>query len=203
MKKDAVSVMPAASVSVRINIMKVAVLSDSHDNIWVLRSALKSIQDADILICCGDLCSPFVISIIAQNFVKPIHMVYGNNDGDPFRITKNANRFSNVEIDGELFIGEIGGKSFAVNHYDNIGLEIAKSQIHDVVCFGHNHHHQVERFGKTLVINPGTIMGYSPLDQREVPPTFVMYDTDRDAVSSFQVLLPDACRDSMSVMAYQ
>jgi uncharacterized protein len=194
--------MAAASVNVRIDIMKIAVLSDSHDNIWVLRSALQSIQDADLLICCGDLCSPFVVPIIAENFTKPIHMVYGNNDGDPFRITKNANRFSNVQIDGELFIGEIGGKSFAVNHYDNIGLEIAKSQVHNVVCFGHNHHHQVERFGKTLVINPGAIMGYSPLDQREIAPTFVIYDTDQDLAASYQVLLPDTCRESMSVKVY-
>jgi hypothetical protein len=167
--------------------MQIAVLSDIHDNIWTLRAALAAIQPADLMICCGDLCSPFIIPMLAQNFSNPIHLVYGNNDGDTFRITKNASRFPHFHIEGELFLSEIGGKKFAVNHFDNIALEIARSEAFDVVCFGHNHRYQVERFGKTLAINPGTLMGYSPLDQKEVTPTFVIYDTGTDQVSSYRV----------------
>ena len=174
--------------------MQIAVLSDIHDNIWSLRAALAAIQPADLMICCGDLCSPFIIPILAQNFSKPIHLVYGNNDGDTFRITKNAGRFPHFHLEGELFLGEIDGKKFAVNHFDNIALEIAHSGAFDVVCFGHNHRYQVERFGKTLAINPGTLMGYSPLDQKEVAPTFVTYDTVTDQVVSFKVTGASAAR---------
>ena len=40
--------------------MQIAILSDIHDNLPALRRALEKCQGADALICCGDLCSPFV-----------------------------------------------------------------------------------------------------------------------------------------------
>ncbi len=182
--------------------MKIAIFSDIHDNIWTLRSALAAVQDADVLICCGDLCSPFIIPMLAQNFAGPIHMVIGNNDGDLYRMVKNANRFPGFHIEGELFLADLDGKKFAVNHFDNIALEIVRSEVHDVVCFGHNHRYQIDRFGRTLAINPGTLMGYSPLDQKDVAPTFVIYDTSTDQTTSYQVLVPEACHAQMLVTAY-
>ena len=167
--------------------MKIAILSDIHDNIWTLRAALDAVQEADLLICCGDLCSPFIVPMLAEGFAKPIHLVFGNNDGDLYRITNNARRFSHFFVEGEIYKGELGGKKFAVNHFDGIALEIASSGAYDVVCFGHNHRYQVERIGTTLAINPGTLMGYSPLDKKDVSPTFVVYNSLTDEVSSYQV----------------
>ncbi len=182
--------------------MKVAILSDIHDNIWNLRPALAVVQDADLMICCGDLCSPFIVPILAEGFSKPIHLVLGNNDGDLFRITKNASRFPHFHVEGEMFVTQWGGKKVAANHYDNIGLEIARSGLHDLVCFGHNHRYQVERFGKTLMINPGTILGYSPLDGKDVPPTFVVYDLLADRPSGYQVGVPKECRNDLPILPY-
>jgi hypothetical protein len=180
--------------------MLIAVLSDIHDNIWNLRAAFTSLQDADLLLCCGDLCSPFVIPILAENFAKPIHMVYGNNDGDLLRMSNNARRYPNFSLEGELYQAEFDGLRFAVNHYDNIGLEIARSGLHDVVCFGHNHRWQVEWIGQTLVINPGALMGFGPLDRHDVAPTFVVFDTQDKAVATYQVKLPpEAHRDLVVV----
>jgi putative phosphoesterase len=182
--------------------MKIAVLSDIHDNIWTLRSALAAMQDADVMICCGDLCSPFIIPLLAENFSNPIHFVQGNNDGDLFRITKNAIRYSRFHLEGELFLTEIDGKKFAANHYDNIAMEIVHSGLYDVVCFGHNHRFQVERFGKTLAINPGTLLGYSPLDQKEVSPTFVIYDTLTDHPTGYQVGRSQEYKSNLPVIPF-
>lgn len=182
--------------------MKIAILSDIHDNIWTLNAALAAIQHTDRMICCGDLCSPFIVPILARQFSKPIHLVFGNNDGDLFRITKNASGFPNFFVEGELFKGEMDGKTLIVNHYDHIALEIARSGSFDLVCFGHNHRYQVERFEKSLAINPGTIMGYSPLDQRQVPPTFVIYDTRTSQASGYQVSTTTSDRDSLIVKQY-
>jgi putative phosphoesterase len=182
--------------------MKIAILSDIHDNIWTLRSALNAMQDADVLICCGDLCSPFNVPLLAENFPNPIHFVYGNNDGDLFRITKNASRFSRFHIEGELFLTEMDGKKIVANHYDNIAMELTRSGVYDLVFFGHNHRYQVERFGKTLAINPGTLMGYSPLDMKEVPPTFVVYDTLTDQPTGFQVGSSLDYKSNMPVIPY-
>ncbi len=100
--------------------MQIAILSDIHDNIWKLAAALEAIRDADALICCGDLCSPFVVDQLAGGFAGPIHIVFGNNDGDRFRITAKAAGHDHVHVHGEFFRGEFGGKRFAVNHYDDI-----------------------------------------------------------------------------------
>lgn len=41
--------------------MRIAVLSDIHDNVWNLAAALDAGAETDALICCGDLCSPFIV----------------------------------------------------------------------------------------------------------------------------------------------
>ena len=161
--------------------MKIAVLSDIHDNIWKLADALDRLDDADVLICCGDLCAPFTVPQMAEAFSGPIHIVFGNNDGDRFRITQQAQRFDHVTVHGELADITIDGKRIAVHHFEDVGRLIAASGTFDVVCCGHNHIYEVERVGKTLRINPGEIMG------RLGSWTYVVYDTETDEAKRFDV----------------
>jgi putative phosphoesterase len=168
--------------------MKVGILSDIHDNIWKLAVALGGLQEAEALICCGDLCSPFIIGLLAEGFGdRPIHIVFGNNDADLFRITNNAKKYPHVHLHGEFFQGELGGKRFAVNHFDNIAQAIATSGQYEVVCYGHNHIYKVEPLGNTFTINPGAIMGYDPVNKKEIPSTFVIYDTQNGAAIGYRV----------------
>jgi putative phosphoesterase len=163
--------------------MKIAILSDIHDNVWKLASALDAAREADALICCGDLCSPFVAHQIGRGFAGPIHIVFGNNDGDLFRIANNARGYGHIHLHGELFRGEFDGKRVAANHYESIGRALAASSEFDVVCHGHNHVYEVTRIGRTLSINPGAIMGarFAPDGARaDAPSTFVIYDTALD-----------------------
>jgi hypothetical protein len=172
--------------------MRIAILSDIHDNVWKLAGALHAIQSADELICCGDLCSPFIVHQMARGFPGPIHIVFGNNDGDLYRITANARKYDHVLLHGEMLRRELDGKRIACNHYDNIGRGLAASGEFDVVCFGHNHVHEIVRIGGTLAINPGPIMGAkfapdaSPVD---VASTFVLYDTRADTTETCEVRL--------------
>jgi putative phosphoesterase len=166
--------------------MRIAILSDIHDNVWKLAGALAAVADTDALICCGDLCSPFIVHQIARGFAGPVHIVFGNNDGDPFRIASNARNHGHVHVHGEFFRGEFDGKRFAVNHFDSIAREIARSGEFDVVCYGHNHIYDVSRIGRTLAINPGPLMGAAFAGdgtRTDVPSTFVIYDTTTDAAS--------------------
>jgi putative phosphoesterase len=170
--------------------MRIAILSDIHDNVWKLAAALDGLRSCSALICCGDLCSPFVVHQLARGFEGPIHLVFGNNDGDLFRIASNATKYGHVNLHGELFVGEFDGKRFAVNHYDGIGREIAASGRFDVVCYGHNHIYEVRSFGKTLGINPGPVMG-AAIDAggswRTVPSTYVVYDTGTGSAERVEV----------------
>jgi hypothetical protein len=152
--------------------LRVAIISDIHDNIPKLRTALAGMKDIDEVICLGDLCSPFIVKELSLGFSGPIRVVFGNNDGDRYRITEATVKYSNVSIHGEYVELEIDGKTFSVNHFDNIGRAIVEGQAHDVVCFGHSHQFGVEKVGRSLVVNPGEIFGL--LTGRA---TYVIYDT--------------------------
>ena len=76
---------------------------------------------------------------------------------------------------------------FAVHHFDDVARPLAESGRFDVVCFGHNHRYEVERAGKTVLINPGPILGYQPVGTEDVPPTFVVFDTETGRVETWQL----------------
>jgi putative phosphoesterase len=158
--------------------MRIAIFSDIHDNLWNLAAAIQHVQDADALICCGDLCSPFVIDELAK-FPKDVHIVFGNNDADLYRITLKAAANPRTHLYGELFQATLDGKRFAANHFDYIAKPMAKSGNYDVVCFGHNHIFEISREQDCLLINPGPIMGakFSSGKWEDTQPTFVVYNT--------------------------
>ena len=170
--------------------MRLAVISDIHDNVWKLEGALERARGSDAMICCGDLCSPFIVHQLGRGFAGPIHIVVGNNVGDLFRITANAAKYPQIRIHGEMMRGEFGGKRIAANHYDNIARAIAASGEYDVVCYGHNHVYEVSRTGRTLAINPGAVMGATFAADgscADVASTFVIYDTQTDRAERCEV----------------
>ena len=169
--------------------MRIAVISDIHDHVWNLAATLEAARDADVLVCCGDLCSPFIVHQIGRGFSGPVHVVFGNNDGDLFRIAANARKYENIHLHGEFFRGELGGKRVAMNHYDHIARAIAASGEFDLVCYGHNHVHDVRRVGRTLAVNPGSVMGATFAadgSRTDVPATFVVFDTESGEVETYE-----------------
>jgi hypothetical protein len=158
--------------------MRVGILSDSHDHVRNLRSALGALAgEADVLLHCGDFCAPFIVPLLAE-FPGPVHAVFGNNDGDRYRLQLQAVKSGNVTLHGESFFGELGGKRFAMHHFDDVGRRLAATGEFDVVCYGHDHRFGIGRTGACLRINPGAILGYRPADREDVDPTFVVLDTD-------------------------
>src|SRR5271165_2243592 len=170
--------------------MKIAILSDIHDNVWKLAAALTAVRDADVLLCCGDLCLPFIVHQLGRGFGRSVHIVFGNNDGDLYRIAANARQYGNIRLHGELFRGEFDGRRLVMNHYDSIARPLAASGEFDVVCYGHNHVFAIERVGTALAINPGAIMGATFAadgTRTDVPSTFVIYETLTGQATRFEV----------------
>lgn len=152
--------------------MRVAVLSDIHDNIWNLARVLERLQgEADVLIFCGDFCAPFTLKQIAEGFSGPIHVVFGNNDGDPLLLSQVASAFRHVTLHGPFAELELGGRRVAVTHYPQIGKALLKSGLYALVCYGHSHGAEVVREGNAVGINPGEVMG------RFGRSTYALYDT--------------------------
>jgi len=166
--------------------MRLAVISDIHDNLWNLAVAIEQVSaGAEVLICCGDLCSPFVMDVLAR-FPRQVEIVFGNNDADLFRITRKST--ARVRVHGEFFETELGGKKIAVNHFNDLARPMAASGLYDYVLYGHNHEFSVARIGRTLAVNPGPIMGARFSGQwLDVLPTFVMIDTASGTVEAFGI----------------
>jgi len=154
--------------------MRIAILSDIHDNIWKLEEVLKAVNEAgaEALLFCGDFCAPFTLAQIAEGFSGQVHCVFGNNDGDKFLLSQVAGKFPHVTLHGELARLELDRRRIAVNHYPEIARELAGSGHFDLVCFGHNHKAEITREGQTLLVNPGEVMG------RFGRSTFALYDTE-------------------------
>ena len=151
--------------------MKIAVLSDIHDNIWQLEKLLASLE-ADALIFCGDFCAPFTLAQIAEGFGGPVHVVFGNNDGDLLHLARVGGRYKHVKVHGQFAELEMDGRSVAVTHYPEIGRALARGGVYDLVCYGHSHEQVVEQDGRTLLLNPGEVMG------RLGASTYALYDTE-------------------------
>lgn len=167
--------------------MRLGVLSDIHDHLHNLQPAVAFLAaETDLLICCGDLCSPFVIDELSK-YPAAMHIVFGNNDADLFRITRKSN--SRVQVHGELLELDLRGFRVGVNHYDNIAKGLARSGLYDLVCYGHNHRYRLEKHDRTVALNPGAIMGaaFGPEGWERIPATFATFDTESSETRLFRI----------------
>lgn len=151
---------------------KIAILSDSHDNISALKQALEGARagGAVALLHCGDLCAPFMLNLIGEGFAGPVHVIFGNNDGDGRLLQTIASKHPHVTLHGiyaELTIAE---RRIAMIHYPEPALRIAQSGEFDLVCYGHNHDKYAGQIGKTWLVNSGELLGMKST------PTWGLYD---------------------------
>jgi len=159
--------------------MKLGVISDSHDNINIIKKAVNILnkENIDFLIHCGDIVSPF-ISTVFEGLNKKIkngnfYGVFGNNDGDLLYLIK---RFEKIcKLSSNEAILELGGKKIYVSHGPDplVIKSLAKSGEFDIIATGHTHDHKIETINNTLVINPGELCGY--LTEKA---TFVIVDLE-------------------------
>lgn len=163
--------------------MKIAVISDIHDNIWQLAKVLDSIvaMKPGAILCCGDLCSPFTLKQIADSFRGPVHLVFGNNDGDKFLLSKVAAKADNVTLHDTFFEAEFDSRRVAMVHFPELGRALAASDRYAAVFYGHDHQRAAERVGETWLVNPGEVMG------RFGPSTYAVYDTATHEAAHFEV----------------
>jgi putative phosphoesterase len=140
----------------------VAVMSDSHDQIWNIRKAVSVIIERKpvAIIHCGDFVAPFTLKELDRAGI-PVHGVFGNNDGDQYLLTRfSLTAFSHITFYGRI-MGELETCGFQIGfaHERVIADGLLYSGKYHLVCFGHTHKFMAEKIGKTLLLNPGEIMG--------------------------------------------
>ena len=71
--------------------MKIAIISDIHENLYNLVSFYKEIktENVEYIICLWDMINNGVARMLAFSWI-PVKMVWGNNDGTKVAITKTS-----------------------------------------------------------------------------------------------------------------
>ena len=161
--------------------MKIGIISDIHDNLWRLEKVLAQLGGCETLLCLGDYCAPFTMTAIGKGFRGEVHAVWGNNDGDKLLLTRMADRAGNITLHGELADLEVAGRHIALTHYPHVCRPLALSGQLDLVCYGHDHDQRCEQHGKTLLVNPGEVMG------RFGAARYAVYDSESHQVTLHQV----------------
>ncbi|HDN80383.1 MAG: YfcE family phosphodiesterase [Chloroflexi bacterium] len=152
--------------------MLIAVVSDIHDHLHNLNAFKPVFEKADAAIFCGDFCAPFSLAALARMVSGPIHVVFGNNDGDQWLLSKVAAGFEHVHLEGPFARLELADRRIFVVHYPEIAEDVAASARYDLVCYGHNHKAALSKLNGTLLLNPGEVMG------RFGTSSVALYDTE-------------------------
>jgi len=168
--------------------MKLAIISDTHDNLPNFKKAMEWLkkQGIDTVIHCGDACAPATLREVLKDFSGTVYFVFGNVDGDLYRITKlSYEELPNLKVCGEMGELEIEGKKIAFCHFPEFAKGLAHSQKYDLVFYGHTHKpweetlHQSklgtgQEIGKCRLVNPGNLSGWP------YKATFAIYDSKTD-----------------------
>ncbi|MFX0082220.1 MAG: metallophosphoesterase [Candidatus Hodarchaeota archaeon] len=162
--------------------MKIACISDSHDNKDNILKTISIINERkiDAVIHCGDYVAPFVkrwFDKLDDDIKKNFYGVFGNNDGERLLLKQNLGQLCQFAQNGNELILELGGKKIFVSHMPRKETidALAHSGDFDIILSGHTHFLINKKYDNgVLVVNPGEICGY--LTGKS---TFAIIDTDK------------------------
>ena len=136
--------------------MKIALMSDSHDNMDALHRAVDycNAQNVDHVLHAGDLVAPFV-SRALKKLNAPLTIVYGNNDGEKHGLYQ---MFKGKIFDPPHAL-TLDGRRVLMLHAPMLMEVLKDSSEYDLVLYGHTHEIEVTK-GENLVVNPGELCGW-------------------------------------------
>ncbi|MFA6918878.1 MAG: YfcE family phosphodiesterase [Patescibacteria group bacterium] len=155
--------------------MKIAIISDSHDNIYNIEKFLDYAEKnkIEMIIHCGDLAAPSMLkNEFGPKFRGPFHFIHGNV-ADREVNEKVAKEFIQMTCHGDEGKLNIDGQRIGFCHYPDQAKVMAASGDYDLVFYGHNHKPWMETLENGCqLINPGTLAGLFN------KATFSVYNTD-------------------------
>jgi len=134
--------------------MKVAIISDTHDNLENLKRFFEFAKKKKIetLIHCGDVCNGQTLKEIEKNFAK-IYLCLGNADVRD-SLLKEAKKTEIFENEGKI---EIEGLKIGFCHMFNFKEKNLND--FDFYFFGHSHWPFLKREKECFLANPGNLAG--------------------------------------------
>ncbi len=169
--------------------MKVCILSDSHDQRALLESAARAAKEkgAEAILHCGDVVAPSTLSVL-KPIGLPIHVIYGNNSGDLYAMSRIASKpDSIINFHGQDAGITLAGQKIFLVHYPHYAKAMATTGDWDLVCCGHEHKTSIDQVqnikgGSTYLVNPGTVGGI------DAPATYMMANLDEMTFEVCEVL---------------
>jgi uncharacterized protein len=150
--------------------MKIAIISDIHDNLVNLKKCLDWCAKNGIgaVLCCGDVTNSETLKFLSEGFSGPVHLVRGNMEiyGE-----NDTGLFGNIEYYGRLGEFDLDNKKIGFCHEPFLIDELLKRNGYDIIFSGHTHKPWIEDKGGIKTVNPGTLGGGF---QRA---TFAVWDT--------------------------
>jgi putative phosphoesterase len=137
----------------------IGVMSDSHDNVTMVRKAVALFKDAgcDLVLHAGDVVAPFAARELAD-LGCPVKAVFGNCDGEKQGLEMSLEKIG--EINEAPLIFSYGGRQILLVHYHFSVATYAASGKYDIIVFGHTHKPVTQNEGKVLLVNPGETGGW-------------------------------------------
>lgn len=163
--------------------MRLAIISDTHDNIPNLKKVLNYCQKNKItqLIHCGDLAEIETLNFIQNNFTGTIFWTFGNMDlGHSADYPFTDNKYSAIHIFSKHGEIEIANKKIAFVHFPEYAKKLALSNRFDFVFYGHTHKPWEEMIGNCKLLNPGNVAN------QIYQPTFAVWDS---LINKFQLIV--------------
>jgi len=133
--------------------IKVGILSDTHiasPSPQFIEQCRNAFRECEVIIHAGDLTD---ISILAAFEGKEVHGVHGNMCSN--RVRQYLPSEMRVELGGYT-IGITHGAGSRYNIEDRVYALFPDA---DCIVFGHSHIPLVQRYGSTLLVNPGSFLG--------------------------------------------
>ncbi len=153
--------------------MKIAIISDIHDNLPNLLKALDWFkkEKIDKIICCGDVTNNETLEDLSTNFLEEIILVKGNADN---WYEEELEKFKNITYLGRSGgVVVLDGVKIGICHEPYLSEKIIKNEKPHILFCGHTHKPWEEDKNGVLMINPGTLGGMFQ------DGTFAMYDTSK------------------------
>jgi len=156
--------------------MKIAIVSDTHDNIVNFKKIINWLKKEGIsfILHCGDIASPDTLKKALEGFSGKFLGVLGNADNVyqfDLKDYQNPPGIKVFEKTGKLELNDI---KIAFTHYPWEAKKLAKSGKYDLVFYGHTHKPWQRKIGSCLLVNPGNGAGIM------FKPTFAVYDTEEN-----------------------
>jgi len=168
----------------RATLALIGLMSDSHGRAGRTAQALRMLIDrgAEVVIHLGDVGDESVLDALVERLDEqgrcdpPVHVVFGNVDGDPAGMGRYAEAIGLI-CDHPAGRLTFDGKTLAFTHGDRPHLlDEAIAEGVDYLAHGHTHLTRDDRVGRTRVVNPGAL-------HRAAWHTVALLDTEADRLT--------------------